>query len=223
MKTLTNDDISTIKTPNRKNASSMMVPGQKTGRLTVLARAGNSGSNAVWNCICDCGKTCIVTKNAKSCGCLQAERVIVVNTTHGMTDSPTHKSWHSMIDRCTLPSHKSYNSYGGRGIVVCDRWRKFENFFADMGKRPFGKTLDRIDVNGNYELVNCRWATHREQSENRRPKQCITHNGETLTIAKWSTITGLSPQLIRWRIKSGWLPDVALTKASRQFGNMNGI
>lgn len=91
--------------------------------------------------------------------------------THGMYGTPTYKSWQAMLKRCYAPGNASYDNYGGRSIKVCKRWRKFENFFADMGERPDGMTLDRLEVNKNYTPKNCRWATRTQQRANRRPRQ----------------------------------------------------
>ena len=92
----------------------------------------------------------------------------IASTTHGMWQTPTYRSWYAMKRRCTNQKYRDFRLYGGRGIKVCDRWKSFENFFADMGVRPEGKTLDRIDNDGNYESGNCRWATPKEQQANRR-------------------------------------------------------
>lgn len=161
--------------------------GNKYGRLTVVSRAENRGSKAAWLCACQCGgystttTTSLNSGKSRSCGCLQREeqsaRITKSNTRHGHNragagnQSPTWHSWSSMKKRCNLNSHVSYPSYGGRGISVCSRWSSFENFLEDMGERPPGKTLDRIDVNGNYEPGNCRWATASEQQRNKRPKE----------------------------------------------------
>lgn len=143
-----------------------------------------------------------------SCGCFQKEqmskRATERQTKHGMATTPTYRTWAGMLARCHKDESPSYPSYGGRGIQVCERWKKFESFCEDMGERPADSTLDRIDSNGNYEKDNCRWATNAEQHANKRNSVKITYNGETRTPAEWSQITGIDKRLIRERARYGW-------------------
>ena len=129
-----------------------------------------------------------------------------------------------MIDRCGRPSHRFFHHYGGRGISVCDRWKTYDNFLADMGRRPSDKhSLDRIDNNGNYEPNNCRWATSVTQLRNRRANRMITFNGRTMCIAEWSEETGLSSAAITQRIDGlGWSIENALTIPAEKACNWRG-
>ena len=155
------------------------ITGARFGTLVVLKRGANQkqGSGR-WECACDCGKKCIVRASLlrsgaqSSCGCLARAIDIARKTKHGKRHTPEYHSWAGMIQRCHNPNSHAYKKYyGSRGISVCSRWRtSFEQFFEDMGNRPSAEhSLDRIDVNGNYEPENCRWATASQQSANRRP------------------------------------------------------
>lgn len=132
------------------------------------------------------------------------------NCRHRRTNSPVWITWQSMRRRCRAKSDTSYARYGGRGISVCRRWKKFENFLADMGDKPPGLTLDRIDSNGNYEPANCRWLAASEQSLNRRSNRFICVDGETLTYSQWERRLGLRRGKISARLARGWSREEAL-------------
>ncbi len=201
--------------------------GAKIGKLTVLGFAGcDKNRISYWFCKCECGNiTKVIAHNltkstTNSCGCLIIERA----TTHGHSrknkHTPEYRTWRYMLTRTQNPNCINFSDYGGRGIKVCDRWlSSFENFFEDMGSKPEGASIDRINNDGNYEPSNCRWASRAEQSNNQRDRigsRLITYNGKTQTSAKWSKEVGLTPSLVLKRIKLGWTPEMALTTPVRR-------
>lgn len=160
--------------------------GIKFARLAVIERdmsypPATGGKSVFWRCFCDCMRTVSVRgaklKNGEttSCGCARNDAIRRTATTHKMTGTKIYRIWKGMISRCTYPSSTSYPWYGARGITVCSKWRSFENFYADVGDPPPGKSLDRRDNNGNYEPGNCRWATKEEQTTNRRKRVSVSH------------------------------------------------
>lgn len=174
---------------NSGRVSSIGLAGRKFGRLTAI-RPTRADSNRRYLCQCDCGVIkevngyLLASGRTQSCGCLRREVTIRLHTgknspmyKHGLSASPEGRTWQNMLRRCYDHKTKEYHVYGGRGITVCARWREsLVHFVEDMGKRPSPKhSIDRIDVNGNYEPSNCRWATPREQRLNQRPKKLITH------------------------------------------------
>ena len=183
--------------------------GARFGRLLVIAVVDKEKREKTWLCKCDCGNTKIVQGNhlqsgaTKSCGCLRKEVVSVNNTIHGMSRTRIHNLWYSMIQRCTNPNTEQYKNYGGRGIKVCERWYKFENFYKDMGDPPKNYTLDRIDNNGNYEPNNCEWADSFTQANNRRNNKMITFNGRTQTLVQWTRELNLDYKKVSAQIING--------------------
>jgi len=206
--------------------------GMTFGKLTVIERAPNRGRTVMWRCSCSCGKETITTAEGlkggtvKSCGCLRAE-ANRRRTRHGMSKSKLWDVWESMKSRCYNPNSTSYYNYGGRGISICSEWlNSFESFYSwaiDSGYHE-GLSIDRIDVNGNYEPANCRWATDKEQGNNKRNSVWITHNGETHTISEWGDILGISVHTLYSRIfQHGWPEEKALTTPVRSRKCENNI
>ncbi len=195
--------------------------GQRFERLTVVSLAEKRDGRPRWACRCDCGTEVVVAGNhlksgaTRSCGCLQRELTAQRSTTHGKSRTRTYRIWDLMHSRCSNPKNLRFKQYGGRGITVCERWSNFEGFLADMGECPDGYSIDRIDPNGNYEPVNCRWATEATQQNNRTSNRMIEFGGKTQSLADWAREAGIKPGTLRFRIESGWPIKDALTKGLR--------
>ena len=197
---------------------------QRFGRLTVVKYTGRSkNSHVMWFCKCDCGNETVVrddslkSGNTKSCGCLRLDRTREANTTHGKNKTPIYRTWVNIKSRCQNPKDKKYNIYGGRGIKVCEQWQKFENFYKDMQPHPGSKySIDRIDNNGDYEPSNCRWATAKQQANNRRSNHLITFKGKTQNMKQWAKEIGLNYSTLLLRINQlGWPLEKALCPRSK--------
>jgi len=188
-------------------------------RSLVTAEAGKRGRHRQVLCLCACGNTkTVLVCNLRSgyttsCGCAQKEATRKANATHLLTHSSEYIAWVNMKARCHNTEREDYNNYGGRGILVCQKWLdSFEAFFADMGPRPPGKSLDRKDVNGNYTPDNCQWATLIEQANNTRANRYVEIDGVTRSLKQWCDERGLSYKAIHQRIRRGATPIEALTK-----------
>lgn len=169
-----------------------------------------------WNCVCKCGQKKLIHSytlrrgTSLSCGCERTERLRRRITTHGMSKSRIFGIWQGMVARCNNPNTRYYHRYGGRGIKVCKRWTKFENFYRDMGEPPERHSIDRIDNNGHYSKSNCRWSTHRQQSLNRSNNRFVDYKGTRLTISEWAQRIGTDYRNISYRLNAGWTTKNAL-------------
>ncbi len=200
--------------------------GKKVGRWPLLERAQNSPARGtMWLCECECGTRKIVNgivlrgQKSLSCGCLKMEILIARSTKHGHATngiSPTYHTWAGMIARCSNPKNKRYKDYGGRGITVCDRWKSFENFLADMGEKPQGTSIDRIDYSKGYSPDNCRWATAKEQARNKTNVPLYEYDGIKRSAPEWAEVTGINIGTLKDRLYAGWTTERALTTPVRR-------
>lgn len=194
--------------------------GQRFGRLVVFNRANsNKHGQVMWLCKCDCGEAKIIRADIlksgriKSCGCLKH------NHAKKNAKTKTYHAWISMTQRCSDPKQKSYHYYGGRGIQVCKRWRKFVNFLEDMGEAPEGYQIDRIDNDKGYSKSNCHWTTRKQQSRNKRNSVFITHENKTQLLIEWAEELKITYQTLYKRLKRGWSVEKTLTTpVANQFG-----
>lgn len=191
---------------------------RRFGKLRVIGDGGRDARGKIlWRCLCDCGNESTVAGaylrngDTRSCGCSK----------HGFSRTLIYRVWVSMISRCEDRNYEGYHSYGGRGIRVCPKWREdFMAFYNDMGAPPKGYSIDRIDTDGNYEPGNCRWATAKEQANNRRNNRRLTSGGRTMTITAWADEVGITVQGMRARIRLGWPVDdaVSIQRGGNRYG-----
>jgi len=198
--------------------------GQKFGLLTVLSKSDKTRgkrNRIAWKCLCECGKEVLVVGEqlrygvTKSCGCLKRKIAKDNHTKHGFANKERlYTIWRHIRGRCSDKNDKRYKNYGGRGITVCDEWLNsylsFRNWAMENGYND-NLTIDRIDVNGNYEPSNCRWATQKEQANNMTTNHLLELNGEIMNIKQWSERIGIKYMTILYRLKKGWSIKDALT------------
>ena len=195
--------------------------GLRFGKLVVLRRAENRKGRVCWECECECGRK-LVTRGdnltsgrTQSCGCYNRARSSSAHTRHGESDTRIYNIWRKMKSRCATKIGRTFKDYGGRGITVCQEWldsfEAFRDWALENGYRD-DLTIDRKDVNGPYSPENCRWATQKEQTNNRRCTATLSYMGETRTIKEWSELTGINYQTLLWRKKQNWSAEKILNK-----------
>lgn len=200
--------------------------GKKYGYWTAVSFYDRKNTQTRWLCRCVCGVEKVVIAqslangSSKSCGCKQGMLSGDKNRKHGMAGTRTYKSWHSMHQRCQGKGGHEY--YVNNGIIVCERWNSFENFVEDMGERPTGMTLDRIDGTRGYYKENCRWATHKQQMNNRNVNVIVEPFGEKMTVAEAADKYKIGISCLRHRLRNGMSINEALTKPVWNNGKKKG-
>lgn len=204
---------------------SIDLTGHVFGLLTVLGKASSIGTKSMWKCKCECGKEAIKwmgnlrNGRTQSCGHLRSEVTTKNKTIHGMYGTPEHKSWSMMLTRCENKANHKYESYGARGIKVCTKWHDFAGFYEDMGPRPAGTSLGRIDNDGNYEKSNCEWQSAVSQARNKSNTALFTFQGVTATVYEHCERLNLLPSTVKNRLYSyKWPVDKAFSMPSRPWG-----
>lgn len=202
------------------------ITGKKFGRLTALYENGRRGKNILWRCKCKCGNEIdAISYNLKnghtqSCGCLAKEIQSKTHSIHNGSKTRLFGIWQHILNRCYNGNVKGYANYGGRGIVVCDEWKEsFANFKNWAYQNGYNENLsiDRIDVNGNYEPSNCRWANAKTQANNKRNNRVVEYNGVAKTISEWADELGLKPSTIKARLDVyHWSIDRTLSTPQRR-------
>ena len=197
-------------------SSQTLRQGATFGRLTVVgpvlpgSRAERVTRRVLCECVCGARKVIAVSslehKSTKSCGCISKEATSARNRSHGLRDIPEYEVWSAMRARCNNPKNKSFRNYGGRGIRVDPRWDDFALFISDMGRRPDGMTLERLNNDGDYTPGNCVWATWGEQVRNRRTSVTVELHGVVKTVPEWSAELGIPMSTIYGRISRGLHP-----------------
>jgi hypothetical protein len=195
------------------------ISGLRFGRLIAVEIVGiTKKQERIWKCKCDCGNETEVTVvrlmngTTKSCGCIQKElsskrAKTGISKIHGYHGTRVYICYKSMMERCCNPNNRAYKNYGGRGIKICDEWMHNPKAFIDWALNNGYKdnlTIERINVNGNYEPSNCKWATIKQQNNNRRSNKFITINNETKTLQEWADYVGILSSTINRRINKGW-------------------
>lgn len=203
-----------------RRAAALQEVGNRYGRLVVVGEAGSRGSYRYVRCRCDCGVEKEIraqrlrSGETQSCGCLQRERVRAASIRHGLSDTPIHRLWRGMNQRCSNPRHMSYPRYGGRGITVCPEWSaSYEAFLAAVGPRPSPQhSLERVDNSAGYSPENCVWATAKDQMRNYRRNHLITYRGRAMCVAAWAEEVGINYMTLWSRLAKGWPIHQALTR-----------
>jgi hypothetical protein len=199
--------------------------GRRFGRLTVVEFSHVKNQATFFLCRCDCGREKTIRGaylsegDTKSCGCLQKEaaRKMGLSTKKPHRDTMAHRCWSGMKQRCFNKNSKLYIGYGGRGITVCKRWLKFDNFFADMGERPPGMQIERRDNNGNYCPENCYWATRKQQQRNRRPTLYVQFRGKREPLSKLCEEAGVKYQTAYFRLRNGLTIEEVLAAPAKPY------
>lgn len=218
----------------------MVNVGDRFGRWTVVrlhsvVRYQASTVNKWW-CRCECGverdvhQTSLCTGASRSCGCLQKEVAAADKYEHGLNGDPAAFVWYAMHQRCYNQKHKAYQHYGAKGIRVCERWRDIRYFIADMGPRPKGTTLDRLDASKDYEPGNCRWATGKQQIRHRSNTYMVEYEGEMIALGDFLDMKGVELRVVTGsrehriyarayaRHRAGWSLEAVVAAAAKEKG-----